>query len=140
MKLEFRGLAEKSDWDWVCAQVPVIACQDTSGIIATKAGEPVAACILDNWSHSSVQFHIMITNPFVLRCGFMEVCADHVFNKCNRESIYGYIPADNVKSVRLAEHVGFKVVVRLKDAWKKGVDYLIVEMRKDDCKFLPEAT
>ena len=140
MKLEFRGLEDAGDWDWVCSQVPIVACQDTSGIIAVSEGERVAACILDNWSHSSVQFHIMITSPFVLRAGFMEVCADHVFNKCKRETIHGYIPADNVKSVRLARHTGFKVAVRLKDAWKKGVDYLIVEMRKEDCTFLPEAT
>jgi len=46
------------------------------------------------------------------------------------------IPSDNAKSLKLSSHIGLDVVHTIKDGFNKGVNYLIMEMRKENCKLL----
>ena len=45
---------------------------DTSSILG--------ACIMDNWTANSVQCHFMLTNPLVLKQGFLECCFEFIFS------------------------------------------------------------
>ena len=46
------------------------------------------------------------------------------------------IPSDNAKSLKLSSHIGLDVVHTIKDGFNKGVDYILMEMRKENCKWL----
>jgi hypothetical protein len=140
MKLFFRQLGPQ-DWDWVLNINAINRCEDTRGIVAVDidADKPVAACVMDNWTSNSVQAHFMIETPIVLRHGFLEECMDFVFNFADRKKMYGIIPASNEKIVKLTKHMGFTEKTRLEEAYAPGVDYVVMELKKENCKYLPEA-
>lgn len=108
---------------------------DTKGITAfDEKGLPVAVCVFDSWSYNSCQIHIWIENAFVLRSGFAEEVFNFVFDS-GRTMIIGVTPADNDKALKFIKHMGFEEVYRIKDGYKIGVDYVITEIHKENCRY-----
>ena len=140
MNIEFRAFSGPHDWGWVNQQVGILQVEDTTGIMAidTDTNTTVGACIMDNWTANSVQAHFMITDPMVLRHGFIEECFDYIFNHAGRRYIYGFVPGNNEKALKLNAHMGFTEILRLPDAFTDGVDYVVMQLRREDCKYLPE--
>ncbi len=139
MKILFRAFNGPNDWGWVQAQVPILRVQDTCGIMAidTDKNETVGACIMDTWATNSVQAHFMITSPMLLRHGFIEECADYLFNERGLKYVYGMVPGKNVRALKINKHMGFTEKARLGDAGVDGVDYVLMELKKENCKYLP---
>lgn len=140
MDVQFRAFHGPTDWGWCNEQVGILQVEDVSGIMAidTDTGERVGACILDNWTHNSVQSHFMITTPLVLRHGFLQECFNYVFNHADKKVMYGMVPGDNAKALAFNKHMGFAEVLRLPEAFKDGVDYVVVQLKREDCKYMPE--
>lgn len=140
MKLSVRPFYGPTDWNWVNEQLPIMQVEDTSGLIAVdvETGERVGALITDNWTNNSVQAHFLIKSPMVLRHGFLHHCLDFIFNYSGRKAIYGFIPGDNEKAIKLNTHIGFKEVFRMPEGFADGVDYVVMQLLKEDCTCLPE--
>lgn len=114
-----------------------IVMEDTKGIIAVDdEGIPQAICVLDSWSFNSCQIHIWIENAFVLKHGFAEQVFKYVFDTCNRNLIIGVTPADNDKALKFIQHIGFEEIHRIRDGYKEGVDYVVTEIRRENCRYL----
>ncbi len=114
-------------------------CVDSRGVMAVdmETHELQAAMIADSWSLNSCQTHIYIGNPFVLRHGFVEEVFGFVFgDDSGRELIIGVTPANNHKALKFIERVGFVEHSRIKDGFKKGVDYVMTLCHKKDCKYI----
>jgi hypothetical protein len=139
MNIKFREFRSE-DWVWVNAQIPILQVEDTTGIMAvdTSTGELVGACILDNWTKNSVQAHFMVSSPLVLKHGFLQECFGYVFSYSNLKYMYGLVPGDNKHAIRLNKHMGFIEKVRLDEAWAPGVDYVLMQLTKETCKYLPK--
>lgn len=129
-----------SDWPWIQSHVGIIKCSDTSGVVAIDddTGELVAACVLDNFTENSVQAHLILANPMVIRHQFFETAFDCIFNVCGKKAVYAVVPADNVKALKLNKHLGFEIKAVMADAWADGVDCILIEMRRENCRFLSE--
>lgn len=140
MRIHFRMLHIPSDWLWVRAHVPVIRAEDTTGIIAQdiETGNIVGAAIFDNWSASSVQAHFMITSPMVLRHGLLEEAFSYVFTQQNMKVMIGFIAENNEKALKLNAHMGFEVIHRIPDGYEPGVDFVLMQLTKEYCRYLPE--
>lgn len=139
MKYYVRQFHGHLDWGWVNEQIPILRVEDTSGImcIDLDTNTTVAAMIFDNVTPTSVQCHFMVSDAMALRHGFHKDCADLVFNHLGKRTIYGLVPADNVAAIKINKHIGFSVKCVLEDGFKVGVDYLLMELKREDCKYLP---
>ena len=114
-------------------------CEDTRGIVAIDDfGEMQAACVLDTWTENACQIHIYIPNPFVLKHGFQQEVFNFVFNS-GRELIVGVTPSDNHKALKFIKHMGFTHVTTIPDGYEKGVDFIITQLRKENCDWIGEA-
>ncbi len=115
-------------------------CEDTRGIVAAKigSGEPGAICVLDNWSPNSCQIHIWIGNPMALRGHyfFKEVFRFIFSEESGRTKVIGITPSDNLKALKFNAHAGMREIFRLKDGCAIGVDFVVTEMNKSECKWL----
>jgi len=140
VRVEFRHFVGQLDWAWVNSQVGIKQCEDTDGIIAINldTGSKIGACIMDNWTANSVQCHFMVTTPMVLKHGFLECCFDFIFNFSGVERIYGLVPANNEKAIKFNTHIGFTEKARMEEAFEKGVDYLLMELKQENCLHLPQ--
>ena len=140
MNVEFRNFHGPSDWGWINQQVGIVRAGDTTGIMAIDLdkNETIGAAIMDNWTGNSVQCHFMLTNPMVLRHGFLQCCFDFMFNSAGVARVYGLVPGSNEKAIKFNKHIGFTVKTRLEEAYEVGVDYLLVEMKKENCTFIDQ--
>jgi RimJ/RimL family protein N-acetyltransferase len=140
MNVEFRQFIAQRDWGWCNQQVGIKRCEDTDGIMAIDldTNTTVGACIMDNWTANSVQCHFMLTSPLVLKYGFLDLCFDFMFNIMGVSRVYGLVPADNEKAVKFNTRIGFTEKARMDEAFKKGVDYLLMELKQENCLHLPK--
>jgi len=137
MNVGFRSINSETDWDWFTLRNPVQLIPDMTSILAydKDTGALLAGCVMDNWTETSCQAHLCIDVPLVVRHGFLNEIADFVYNTAGRLMIHSLVPANNLKALSVDKKIGFKEVTRLKDAFKQGVDYVLLELRKEDCKY-----
>lgn len=138
MIINYRNIQSEDDWNWISKRADPTLTENTKGIVAvdTKVDRIVAMAVFDTWTHNSVQIHWAIDNPLILRHGFIQECFNYVFNTCDKGIMLATIPSDNAKSLKLSSHIGLDVVHTIKDGFNKGVDYILMEMRKENCKWL----
>ena len=140
MNIGYRPFAGPLDWAWINHQVGIKWCEDTDAIMAVDmdTSSILGACIMDNWTANSVQCHFMITNPMVLKQKFLECCFEFIFNISGVERIYGLVPANNTKAIKFNTHLGFTIKARMEEAFEKGVDYILMELKQKNCLHLPK--
>ena len=140
MNVKFFPLVVERDWPWVSQTLGVKLCEDTKGIVAVdlESNAPVAVCVLDSWSRSSVQAHIRVIRKMALRHGFLEEVANYVYGTCGMEVMIGVVPGNNEAALKLDKHIGFTEKHRVKDGYDKGVDYVIMEMTREECPWYSE--
>lgn len=134
--ITFKPLRTQEEWDAFNEHLPILHVEDSGGILALRDGELVGGCVTDNWTETSVQCHFYIKDWTVLRHDFLETCFEYMFNTCNRRIIYGLVPGDNAKAIKFNSHMGFTEKCRFEGAFKDGVDYVIMELKKENCKHL----
>jgi|TARA_R110001606_G_scaffold186476_2_gene334014 hypothetical protein len=118
---------------WAKNRTRAIICEDTQGIIAYDNQKFAACALFDSFTVESCNVHLAIINPFVLRHGFLNAVCDHVFDVCKRERIFGLVPSDNRKALKFNKHIGMTEMHTIKDAIKKDVHYVVMQMNKKDC-------
>jgi hypothetical protein len=138
VKISFVPLRE-SHWEWIYSRASPELTRRTKGVVALDERGTILACaVFDSWTYTSGQVHVAIANPMVLRHGFVEECMDYFFNTCERQIMIGLTPANNVKSLKFNRHLGFQEVYRVKDGYDYGVDYVVQELRKSECRWIHE--
>lgn len=130
--------------EWHLGDIPEEArprlCSDTKGVVVENAeGAIVAAALMDSWTENSCMIHVYIGDPRVIKHRFCEEVFNYVFNTSGRSVIIGATPADNKKALKFNAHVGFEEVTRIPDGYAKGIDYVITQCRKENCRWLEPA-
>lgn len=69
---------------------------------------------------------------------FIRKVFDYPFRQLNLVAIVAPIAATNERALRFDKHFGMREVHRIKDGWEAGVDLILLEMRKEDCRYLEE--
>ena len=124
------------NWDWIKLRARPVLCEDTDGIVAYRGGELVAAAVFDQWSANSCQVHMVIEDPFVIRHDFLYWAFHFPFVTRQKGLIVGFIPSDNHEALRLSKHLGFRETYRVPEADNLGVDFVLHEMRRFECRWL----
>lgn len=128
--------AERRDFQWLIERT---SCAASGGFRAIKAvdsqGQIRGMVGYDLWTKNAVTCHMAVETPIAWRA-LIPACFQYPFEECRREIMLGVIPADNTKSWGMAGHLGFKLVHTVRDGWARGVDLLMLELRRDDCRFL----
>ena len=126
---------EKEHWPIVSDKIGLVAVEFTRGIVAIKEdGEIAGAVVFQNWAHSSAMVHIWVEYPMVIRGGLLEEACRYFFDACGCTVMIGMVVGDNPTAIKFNKHVGFKEVYRIKDGFKNGVDWIIMEARREDLR------
>jgi len=136
MDVAYTDIRNEQDWQAVTKHIPVLRVQDTQGVLAWVKEELVGAVILDSWNHSGVSAHFLLRKPFLLRHGFLERCLNFIFNVRKKKYIYAQVASNNEKALKLDKHLGFVEVARMVDGYDDGIDYILMELAKENCRHL----
>lgn len=132
----FKPLETDVEWAWARMKTLAIACQDTQGIVAYDDDKIIAVALFDSFSVDGCCVHWAIDNPFVIRRGFLHEIARHLFIQCGRDRLFGMVPADNERALKLDKHIGMVEVSRIPNGYATGIDYIVLCMEKTNCKWL----
>lgn len=119
-----------------CRNVQYSPSRNFRGIALLRDGVLVAATGYDHWTPNSVQMHVWVPHPKKLGPAFVRESFRYPFEIGGRGLVVGITPSDNAAALRFNKHIGFREVYRVKDAWSEGVDMVVQEMRKDECRWL----
>ena len=92
----------------------------------------------DGWCPGSVAMHVAIANPICIR-RLIQTAFGLPFIEFNLPLVKATVLSDNEKSIRFTKHLGFKHVATLHDWWSPGVDLMLFEMRREDCRWIPKS-
>ena len=126
---------EKEHWPWVYEQTEALLCLDTQGLVALVDGELRCAVVFDTWTKNSCVGHFVFRDKRAIR-SLIEAAFDFVFNFANRGILLGITPSDNEKALKFSKGLGFQELYRVKDGMDIGIDYVVQELRRENCKWL----
>lgn len=96
----------------------------------------VAAVGYDHWTPNSVQMHIWVGHPSGMSRTFIAEAFGFPFLQGQLGLAVGITPSNNAEALEFNRRIGFKEVYRCKDAWEVGVDMVLQELRREDCRWL----
>ncbi len=111
-----------------------MAALDGNGIIKAMVGY---CC----WTNTSAQVHFATDTPFALRALVYDNDSPafrYPFIEAKKRILIGSVPSQNPRALKLNSHFGFEEVARIKDGFGEGNDIVLMEMRKENCRFLRE--
>lgn len=103
--------------------------------VVDGAGRICAMAAYDAITRGSCEMHFALDTPHAGRA-LLGAAFDYPFKDLGLCVLLGMIPADNTKSLRLAQHLGFRETYRVRSGWTESVDLVIHEMRRDECRWL----
>jgi len=121
----------------VRSQMPYAMTEATRGIVAYDAdtSETLAVFVAEDWTQTACSVHQVILKSMVLRHGWFEEIADYMFTRAERKKLFAVVPDVHEKALRLNEKLGFRQVARLEDAVAEGIDYIVLELKREDCPY-----
>ena len=124
-------------WDELVRTLPLVRQEDTRGVasIDPDTGELWGAVVCEDWTVTAVSCHIVILKPRAFRDGLHRELTEYVFNQAGRIKIMGLVPADNEAALKLNKHLGFKELFRIEEGYDWGIDYVVMELKKEDCPY-----
>jgi len=136
INVRFKALDTVAEWVWFKTRVPFTASEDSQGIVAMLGDDIVAICVADGFNKDSCNVHYAIDNPMVIRRGFLNEVFRHLFITCGKKRVFGLVPANNQKALKLDLHIGFSEVCRIPDGFETGIDYVVIRMDREDCRWI----
>ena len=136
-EVQFRGLEER-DWPLVKHFLPVIRTEDSTGVVSFSGDQLLGAVVYDNWTANCVQAHHLLLDPLIIRRGWFEIIYGIPFGQMGVGKIYGLVPADNLKALKLNRNMGFHVKAVLEEAYAPGIDYVLMEMKREECRWVSQ--
>lgn len=130
------GAASREDFAWLEEHAGCALDEESSAVKAVDTRGRIRGMVgFESWTHNSVQAHMAVDTPIAWRA-LLPAALGYVFEEAGRGVLLGVIPAYRRDSLRFAQHVGFEVTHRVRDGWAKGVDLLLLELRREDCRWL----
>lgn len=135
--MRFASLQTEAEWKWFCDRSSVVLCEDTQAIVVYRQGAIQAMVVFDTWTPDNVCVHMAIDNPMAVRHGLFHEVARHAYIEGGKQRLVGLVPSDNAKALKLNRNIGFAEVARVPNGVRTGVDTVVMQLEKENCRFLP---
>lgn len=120
---------------WLCERAGCKLTSQLRGIEAVDSDGNIKGAVgFDGWLGNAAQMHVALESPAALRA-LLKPAFSYLFDYSGKGIALGVVPSHNTRALRLDTHIGFKVLCRLKDGYAPGDDMILLELRKEDCRF-----
>lgn len=121
---------------WLEERVGTPLTPEARGIVAVDATGRVRGMVAyDGWTESAAEAHMAVDAPAAWRA-LVRPAFVYPFLQAGRRVLLGRIRASNTASLRMAMHLGFAELARVRDGAREGEDLVLVQMRREDCRWL----
>lgn len=128
--------ATSGDIAWLSERTGYLPTRNARGLAAVDgSGRTRGVVGYDGWTQAAVHCHMAVDTPIAWRALLPEAFR-YPLETCGRRLLIALVTADNARSLALARHFGFAETARIRGGWSDGVDLVLLELRKDDCRWL----
>ena len=124
-------------YEFVCRSAPVYASSWQAGIVLKKDGVITAATLYHEYNGSNLFIHAAGTpgtNWLTREMLYWTFHYPFVQLGCRR--VTAWVEANNIRSRRFTEKIGWTREARLTAAGRDGVDVLLYKMMREDCRYV----
>lgn len=100
-------------------------------------GDTQAMLVFDRWTPASAEVHMASDNPVALY-RLIRPAAQWAFVQAGLTSLTGVMRSSNSRGIRFAKRAGFREVWRQSHGWNDAEDMVVLEMRREDCRWAPK--
>lgn len=109
---------------------------DAAALGLEKDGELVAGIVIDGYvPNARGSMHCAIERKGMNK-DFLYACFDYAFNFLNLKVLLNPVSENNPASMRFTEHIGFKEISRIPEAWDGKETLVLYQLSKADCKWI----
>ncbi len=127
-------------WEQLNQVMPMVRQEDTRGVVALdENGRLLGGIVCEDWTETMCSAHIVLIDGYkALKMGLHKELANFVFTQAGKLKIMGLVPADNEKALKLDKHLGFTELFRIENGYKPDVDYVVMELKRENCPYWAE--
>lgn len=131
-------LTQPEDRLWIESRAHCVLTRNARAIkVVDSHGTTRGAAAFDEWLPTSCQMHVAAETPMVWR-KLTPAAFAYPFLQLGLRVLLAVIASDNTASLRLAQHGGFQEVYRVREGWRPGVDLVLMEIRREACRYIPQ--
>ena len=100
-------------------------------------GELVAGIVIDGYvKNARGSMHCAIANKYGMNREFIFACFDYAFRVLDLKVLLNPVAESNAASLRFTQHMGFKEIARIPQAWDGEEALILFQLHRDDCRWL----
>lgn len=103
------------------------------------AGELIAAVGYNGFCGRVCSMHIAGVGNWLSR-DLLRAAFNYAFVTCDLVAVLSPIASDNARALKFDKHIGFKEVHRVPGGWSHAVDLVILQLNRQDCRWLKKET
>lgn len=128
--------AHPKDFAWLVERIGCVLSASARAIKAVDAtGRIWGMVAYDGWTHTSAQCHMAVDAPIAWR-HLVRPAFHYPFEEAQRRLLIGLVAANNPKSLRMTQHLGFRRTHTFREGFREGVDLVVFEMTREECRWL----
>lgn len=109
--------------------------EDLRMIGRVEHGQLIGVVAYNGFCGRVCQMHVAGDGNFVSR-EFLRAAFHYPFVQLELTAVMGVVAANNKRAIRFDGHVGFREVYRVQSGWADGVDLMLLELKREDCKYI----
>lgn len=130
--------APPEHYGWIAERASLVPGPAFRAIEAVdEAGKIHGQVGYDGWTPNAVCMHVALEHPAALR-HLLRPGFGIPFCELGREVALACVLSTNARSLALVPRLGFRFAYRVRDGWRRGVDLVWFEMRREDCRYVKE--
>lgn len=131
--------APPDHYSWIAERAKLALLPNFRAIEALDGERIVGMVGFDGWTPGSCMMHVAIEKPIAVR-RLLRPAFGLVFDPRPRgfdfAVVTGSVLSTNEAALKLDLHLGFREVARIRDGWERGIDVVLLEMRRESCRWL----
>lgn len=125
-------------WAWLNERIDIPWSSDFRAIGLVKNSCLVAVAGYNCFAGRTCHTHIAILPGTVVSKEFLRAGFEYPFNQCNLLRVYAWMDEAEGTPLNIDLKIGFQVVHRVPKGAVSGSDLLLIELRRENCRFLKE--
>jgi hypothetical protein len=123
-------------YPWIAKRASLVIGSQFRAIEAIDSNGRVHGAVgYDGWTPGAVCVHVALDHPAALR-HLLKPGFRIPFDEFGRKVVLATVLSSNARSLALVTSLGFIESHRIVDGWSEGVDMVLFEMRRGNCRWL----
>lgn len=132
------GPAHPSHYEWLQKRIDIQIGPEFRAIEAVDAAGRVHGMVgFGGWTPNAVSLHFALDNPAALR-SLLRPAFGIAFKDAGKGLAVATVLSTNARSLAVVPRIGFRETYRIRDGWAVGVDLVIFEMRRNECRWIAD--